>query len=698
MATRWAYLTAMTALAALSSQAQTQDAATLPPQPASDGGDEAGETAARTILTPEDFARFSPQTAGDMVSQVPGFSIQGVEQSRGLGQATSNVLINGERPSGKSNDALDALGRIPASRVVRIELVDASTLGIPGLSGRVANVITSGTGISGVWDWNARFRERLEPRYNQADASVTGEQGDISWTVGLELEGNRFGDAGPEFVFDGNDTLIETRNDDFEGSFAFIEGSLALGWKPPNGHEANVSLTYADLNFTRRLRGNRIRTDGDNIFRLFRGGEDEWNSEISGDYALPQFGGTLKLIGYYRHEDSRFNNQAIERELATGDLGDGVRFLQDFIENEAIGRAEFDWSTGPGRDWQLAVENAYNRLDAGSDFLTSAGPEDFVLQDRSTPVLVDETRAEISLTHTRELTEKLSLQASLSGEYSELASEVGMDVSVQDFVRPKGYVSATYEASENFVTTLRVDREVGQLNFFDFVSTRNINDENEEGGNRSIVPDQTWRFELELDRKYGDLGASTITLFHEEIEDLVDRILLPGGLSGAGNLDSARRSGIEIDATLQFDRFGLEGVQLELEADAQVSEVEDPLTGQDRWISQDKVSFVLAELRWDIPDTPYALITGYEQFRDAQVFRIDEISDFNNAPGFGWIEVEHKDFFGLNAFVRLANLYDQRDTQRRLVFEPNRMGTVSQRLEYDRDFGHIFLFGFSGNF
>ncbi|MEM0986338.1 MAG: hypothetical protein AAGJ32_08835 [Pseudomonadota bacterium] len=704
MATHWAYLAAFSALSSLPAAAQAVLDAGEAERLAAASAPGETEAGGRIAFLPADFERFSPVTALDMVEQVPGFSIDRVEQSRGLGQASSNVLINGERLSGKSNDAVAVLGRIPAERVLRIELVDASTLGIPGLSGQVVNVVTSGEGLSGVLDWNVRLRERLEPRYNEGEASLSGKLGDLSWTVGLDISGNRFGNNGPEFVFDAAGNLVERRDEDFEGLDAFNEGTIALGWTPPNGHEANLSVSYADFNFTRRLRGPRLRPAGDDIFRVFRGGEDEWNSETSGDYALPFRSGKLKLIGYYRHEDSRFANQVIERDLVTNDLASGVRFVQDFIENEAIGRVEYDWSTGVGRDWQIAAEQAYNRLDAGSDFLTTDMAGAFQLEDRSTPVLVDENRSEISITHTRQVTPKLSLQASLAGEYSELASEVGIDSNVDEFIRPKGYIAATYEVSDALTTTLRVDREVGQLSLFDFVSTRDLNDENQEGGNRSIVPDQTWRFELQIDRKFGDLGGATFTVFHEEIEDLVDQVPLGDGLTGPGNIDSAQLSGVRLDTTLRLDQFGLNGVQLELVADAQLSEVVDPLTGQKRRFSDrrntldDEVSFVFAELRWDIPGTPYAVSTAYEQNRSAQIFRIDEISSNNSLPGFGSVQFEHKDLFGLNAFVRVANIYDQTDRQTRLVFENDRLGPVSQRLKFDRDFGQILVVGFSGTF
>src|SRR5947208_17091773 len=92
-------------------------------------------TPAKTY-TPADFAQFAPRAALDMLNRVPGFAIKQEDQARGLGEATGNVVINGQRLSGKSNDVVTELNRIPAVNVVRIEIVDGATLNVPGLSGQ----------------------------------------------------------------------------------------------------------------------------------------------------------------------------------------------------------------------------------------------------------------------------------------------------------------------------------------------------------------------------------------------------------------------------------------------------------------------------------------------------------------------------------------------------------------------------------
>jgi outer membrane receptor for ferrienterochelin and colicins len=115
--------------------------------------------AEKRVYTSADFARFAPKTAYDMLAQVPSFTIRSADTERGLGQASENVLVNGQRIANKSGGAIDQLQRTSASSVDRIEIVEAASLGIPGLSGQVANIILkSQTKGSGQFEWDPGFR------------------------------------------------------------------------------------------------------------------------------------------------------------------------------------------------------------------------------------------------------------------------------------------------------------------------------------------------------------------------------------------------------------------------------------------------------------------------------------------------------------------------------------------------------------
>src|SRR3546814_8404237 len=159
--------------------------------------------------------RFSPRTALDMLRQVPGFTIEEQDQARrGLGQATGNVLINGQRFSGKSNDVGTELGRISAANGTRIDIVDGATLDVPGVSGQVANIITASAGVSGSFAWRPQIRaRRTEARLTNGEVSVSGKAAGFDYTLSLANDSFRNGNAGQEIVFTPDRTIIDRRDE-----------------------------------------------------------------------------------------------------------------------------------------------------------------------------------------------------------------------------------------------------------------------------------------------------------------------------------------------------------------------------------------------------------------------------------------------------------------------------------------------------
>ena len=99
------------------------------------------------VFEPVFFADSSPDTALDMIFRLPGFGFDtGNTDTRGFAGAAGNVLIDGDRPSSKT-DGLDAiLRRISADGVERIELIRGGAPGID-MQGRsvIANVVLKRT-------------------------------------------------------------------------------------------------------------------------------------------------------------------------------------------------------------------------------------------------------------------------------------------------------------------------------------------------------------------------------------------------------------------------------------------------------------------------------------------------------------------------------------------------------------------------
>jgi len=642
--------------------------------------------------TPDYFAQFQPNTARDMVSRIPGFTLQGDENGeRGFGQANLNILINGRRPSSKSSDANDILGRIPAKSVKRIDIVDGTTLDIPGLSGQVANIISTAGKLSGNWEYIARFEEGTEPQLGEAKASINGSRGNLEFVASIDLRQRRLTQIGEEQFFDGSGQLIEDRTEDL---FSYGERpgiDLNLTYTPDNDHVANLNLS-GELANSRR--GNRetftaITAAGTTGSSISDNGEDEYNYEIGGDYSFPIGNGNLKLIGLHTFENSDLNNAFVFFE--DGAVPFRSRFDRDIDEGEFIARGEYSWKSASSQDWQVSWEGAFNFLDSTSEFTDS---ETALTLDN---VRVEEQRTEANITTSWELSEKINIQTSLGAEYSQLEVTT-VDEPARTFFRPKGFISASYDASDKHIFRARLERDVGQLNFNTFVSSVDLTEDVANSGNSQIVPTQFWNGEIEVERKGGGLISGTAKVFARFIEDPIEQILFADGSEGPGNLDNAFRYGVEGNMTWLLDKAGLKGGELELEGILEESTIEDPVTLLNRSINDTIIWRYDVTLRQDIPNSNWAWGVNFRQLKQDPFFRLDQSFEATFIRPSTVARLTHKNIFGTRVDLFYQNFLDTTIEQERLIFDGNRNGPLLQRELFARERGHRFSIAISDTF
>jgi hypothetical protein len=663
------------------------------PAPAAANGD-------AQVFEPAYFAQFAPRNALDMVDRIPGFSISGGNDQgqRGLGQATQNVIVNGERLSSKSESVRDQLRRIPATDVVRIEILDGNATSIPGLTGQVANVVYTSNGSSGQFEWTTGFRpHNTEAQLFGGEISVIGSSGALDYTVSLSNENNRFGADGPVSITDRDGALIESQYSKLSGKFDNPKISTAFSYDFGGDVTANLNLSYGSDFFSRKEPETAIDSAGVTRTREALVEEDGPEYELGGDIQFPFGPGSLKLILLERFERDNYSSTVIDR-LSDDSPPRGFRFEQTNGAGERIGRLEYDWKLW-GADWQLSGEAAFNRLDRRSRLFELAPGGEFVqLAFPQGNGGVTEDRYDASLSISRSLSSTLSVQVIGAMEFSTI-EQTGFAANSRSFKRPKGSVAATWKPRDDFDISVTLAKRVSQLSFGDFLASVSLNNDNQNGGNNELVPYQSYNVEIEANKTFGAWGSLKLEARKAWFEDFIDWFPLPGGGEARGNIGDADRLHLQANATINLDPLGFRGARLDLEVVKRDMNVIDPFTGLNRPFSYDQEGSFEIDFRHDVPGTDWAWGANLDHFDQAPYARRFEIGREWEGKVFGSLFIEHKDVLGLTVRARANNLLGARDYFRRTVFDgPRPEGAVRFEEYRSRRIGPIFRLTVSGDF
>lgn len=686
--------------AALSTPAIGQEAPTTgeAPLPAAVGGVASGNSAGRQVFAPADFARYAPTNAYDMLNQVPGFSIRDNENLRGLGQATGNVLFNGERPSNKGDDMYTQLSRIPAGNVERIEIVDGATLDIPGLSGQVANIVYRADAFSGQFSWRPEFRAHYtDPLFTRADVSVRGRSGDVEYEAALNNdESARSGAGGPTLIRDGAGNIIERREDAWNTHYDTPKLSGRITWDPAGDSVANLGGHYQRKYDRYYEDGARVSPGQPDRTRTVYENADSWNYEVSGDYQFRAGPGKLKLIGL-----RRFSHEPYWQEIVTtpvGGIATGDRFAQTGDLGETIGRGEYQWKM-LGGDWQLSGEAAFNTLDNVASIAVLDPNGVFVGQPFAGGTGgVSEDRYEALLSFGRKLTDALNVQIIAGAEHSTI-TQTGMNGLTRIFFRPKGSISLAWTPSPDFDVSVKLRRRVLQLSFYDFLARAFLNDGNQNESNNDLRPQQDWTYEAEINKKFGAWGSTKVVLIYRDVEDRVDVVPIGANGEAVGNIAKAKAGAIDWTTTINLDPAGIKGMKVETKVLLQKSSLRDPFTGEKRQWSGFTDKVIEASVRHDVPGSDWAWGAGANYGHYQPNYRRNQVDKQWEGPVFANVFVEHKNVLGLTVRAQVRNIANARSKRDRTVYTGLRGASPIAFVEArNRLIGPIFSFSVRGTF
>jgi outer membrane receptor protein involved in Fe transport len=285
----------------------------------------------------------------------------------------------------------------------------------------------------------------------------------------------------------------------------------------------------------------------------------------------------LELVGLRQTRDRTYD------EVFAGS-GETDVFSLNRQSSETIARAVVKYRFTPRLSGEAGGETALNKLDSHTRFTVNGASADLPAAD----VRVQEKRSELFAKGAWRPTDQWTLDAGLRYESSTITSrgDVVLGKSLH-YLKPR--LAATWAPNEATQVRLRVEREVGQLNFDDFVASSNLTTASGvTAGNPDLNPQQAWVAEAAFEQRFWTSGSVVLTVRHSRLTDAVDRgpVFAPTGVFDAPtNIGSGTKDELSLTATVPFARLGLKGLEVKGEYNRRWSSVTDPTTGRKREIS-----------------------------------------------------------------------------------------------------------------
>ena len=640
-----------------------------------------GPTNGRRVYEASYFAAFSPATAAQIVEHVPGFTLEQVDETvRGFAGTAGNVVINGQRPSSKADTIDTILQRIPAGRVLRVEvgtgdLYGADYAGKP----QVLNLVLTRTGgLSGTAEAGLRrdFTDQLLP---SGSVSALLSRGRSTFNASATVDQQRTADEGDDrLVARPSGAGVEYRrkvnhyrdpNAALVGSWAFDDGTNRTAHL--NARAATDRLVLTQDNHVIPS-GGTIRDDA--LTQDYAA--DSY--EVGGDLTRPLAGGGIKLIALATRRHRLYADASFNR-IAGATVGGYTQRLDDRLD-ETLGR--LTWSRGALGGWQVELggEGVVNRLDSQVD-LFQLGPDGGATRI-DLPIdhaVVRELRGETFVNAGKAVTPRLRVDLGLTGEASRL-TVTGDAIAARTltFLKPK--VTLDWRPGGTWHAQLAVQRTVAQLQFEDFISGAELSNGRVNGGNADLLPQRAWEVLATVEHPLLGDGLAKLELGYDRISLVQDRVPTPDGFDAPGNLGNGRVLIARARLEAPLGRLGIKGGRLTLTPSLALTRVIDPYTQRPRPFSGNAPFVGEVEFRQDLKGFAWGF--DVQGRTDLTFYRLDELD--TNIQDFPFVSAfaEWRPRASTTVALRVDNLADKAGRRQRTFFTPDRRTPAATLVEY----------------
>ncbi len=689
--------------------------------------------AAQTVTSTEDasvvtyerdfFDQYAPVTLLDMLQRVPGVPEILNENrrqrggggggannraERGFGSGGDQILIDGKRLAGKSNNIDDTLGRISADQVERVELIRGASSGLDVQSqGLVINIILAAGASTSTTFWKVTSETKVGHEAGlEFLVSHSGSTGNLDYTVSGERTSNNGYFDRTDTIFDavGNQTGVKKIDPEFNFRGFNLNTNLAYNF------ESGAVLRLNGLFKPQSMKGEEIRIetgdDPEDVLWNTKRDSDEW--ELGGDYSQNLGSlGNLKVLFVVNQEKS---DDTVDRFLGTPGVPQFQNKTEIEIENkrEKIFRASLTKGIFESQTIEIGGEAAINNFDKQFQLFDRDAESDPLLfqQDESDNVKIKENRYEVFAHHTYNHSSNLVIQSSLTTEFSKIVADNilpdgGISRRDTSFTFFKPRVNIRYDVTNRDQLRATVERKVSQLDFDNFVAEFDQRSEQFRVGNTNIVPERLWEFSLAYEHRLANDGGSiVIEPFYRRYTDyitfvdfteyqdfggnIIDRetfFALPptialrdmiddlgsGFTSASGNVDEATSYGINVKGNLRLGFIGLPQATVSATYKYENTNVVDQFTRLERDFERINPQSFDLDFRHDITDIGFSYGFSLRHRTDAATYDIRYYWPFSpqfNVQAFA----EYQLFEGIKLRVEAKQLTGRRGISNRINY------------------------------
>ncbi|HTQ14658.1 MAG TPA: TonB-dependent receptor [Rhizomicrobium sp.] len=599
------------------------------------------------------FADQRPNTAYDMIGRLPGFTFNDGTSARGFAGTAGNVLIDGERPTSKSDDLQSILQRIPAGDVDHIDIIRGGAQGID-MHGQtvIANVVrkkTDSTRIVAEFDDNFFPDGETVPygsvQYTRHTRSSTYEAS-LSRTANFDDSvGNGFHD-----ITDVATGTVARQQAHTSGRGAGASATGAATVPLWDGQfKANLALQDSPFFST-----NSYTAPGND--QTIKDKSGSTSAELGLHWEGPLGGTHLEILGL-----QRLGHQSDVNSLLSA--GDNEIFESHANTGESIVRATLRYLPIDSLTLEGGAEGAFNFLDGTSSFIDNG----VIVAVPNANARVTEKRGEAFFQATWKANAQWMFELGARSEYSIIAETGDTDLT-RHFFYPKPRAVVTWAPDGKTQVRFRYERVLGQLDFNNFVASSSLSASGINAGNANLQPDQHAQYELSLERDFWDKGAVVLTLMHENIKDVEDYVPVTGTggavFDAPGNIGNGRNDQIDLELTLPLDRLGLENGLLKATNIFRLSKVPDPVTGQNRIISGQRPQDIEWTLTQDLPALNSSWGIFFFNAWSEHYYRLEQVRSRRVIPPYFQVWWDYKPRPGWSLHFEITNpapfVYDDR--------------------------------------